>query len=180
MNIYAKEGTKVKVLFDEKGIMNGTDSDKEHAEQHLKALNRYTIDHTEVSSWHTRVFLKEIPGIPFNSVHFEEMKLKNTVTEEQNIIDDNNVLIAIFMGMRGTDKFLRENYNYHSDFNLLIYAWYKFRDLNMVDIKVMMVLKAEIEHANFKEKIAHCICYRDFQSAFQSIVSAIQWYNSIK
>ena len=191
MNIYAKEGTKVKVLFDEKGIMNGTDSDKEHAERHLKALSRYTIDHTEVSSWHTTVYLKELPNIPFNSVHFEEVPpaeqppLKNNKTKKQKLIDDSNELIAIFDGWELVEedmvqKFKKNGFwlynselRYHSKWDYLIPIWYKFRDLRIED------LKAEIEHSGFKLNISYCICYRDIDSAFQAIVSGIQWYNSI-
>ena len=34
----------------------------------------YTVDRIEVHSWHTKVWLKEVPGKVFNSVHFEEVK----------------------------------------------------------------------------------------------------------
>lgn len=61
---------------------------------------------------------------------------------------------------------------YHSNWQWLIPAWYKFRDLKFEDAK------SQFEHSDFKQNIAYCICYRDIQSAFQSIVSAIQWYNS--
>jgi len=33
----------------------------------------YTVDYTEVSSWHTDVFLEEFPNESFNSVHFAEI-----------------------------------------------------------------------------------------------------------
>jgi hypothetical protein len=191
MNIYAKEGTKVKVLFDEKGIMNGTDSDKEHAERHLTALSRYTIDHTEVSSWHTTVYLKELPNIPFNSVHFEEVPpkqppLKNNKTKKQKLIDDSNELIAIFDGWELVEedmvqRFKKNGYwlynselRYHSKWDYLIPIWHKFRDLIFEDEK------NEHNHSNFKYNISYRICYGTINDAFISIVSAIQWYNSIK
>lgn len=108
------------------------------------------------------------------------------MTEEQKLIDDNNELIAIFDGWELIEEDNAQAFekngnwryhyelNYHGDWNHLIKVWCKFRDLKIDD------LKAEIEHSVFKENIAHCICYRDIQSTFQSIVSAIQWYNSIK
>lgn len=34
----------------------------------------YTVDSVEVHSWHTRVTLKEFPGIEFNSVLFTEIE----------------------------------------------------------------------------------------------------------
>ncbi len=33
----------------------------------------YTIEKIEVHSWHTKVFLKEFPGVEFNSAWFEEV-----------------------------------------------------------------------------------------------------------
>ena len=100
--------------------------------------------------------------------------------------DDSNELIAIFDGWELVDENNAQAFekngrwlyhyqlNYNVDWNHLINVWYKFRDLRIED------LKAEIEHSNFKLNISYCICYRDIDSAFQSIVSAIQWYNSIK
>lgn len=40
----------------------------------LKLDQIYTIDHTDVYSWNTDVFLKEFPGEVFNSVWFKEVK----------------------------------------------------------------------------------------------------------
>lgn len=39
----------------------------------LKLGETYTIEKTEVHSWHTKVFLKEFPGVEFNSAWFEEV-----------------------------------------------------------------------------------------------------------
>mgnify|MGYP000879848543 FL=1 len=68
MNIYAKEGTKVK--YTGKG---GYDNHKEHANKHLKVGEIYTVLNTYVSGWHTDVLLQEVPKQCFNSVHFEEI-----------------------------------------------------------------------------------------------------------
>jgi hypothetical protein len=73
MNIYSPEGTKVIALFDNDGnLMNGHDSEKEAASQHLEPNKVYTVDKTEVHSWYTKVYLKDFPNVSFNSVHFEE------------------------------------------------------------------------------------------------------------
>lgn len=73
MDINASEGTKVKPLFDDKGeVMNGYDYDKEHAMKYLKQDETYTVDRTIIHSWHTNVYLQEIPNVPFNSVHFTQ------------------------------------------------------------------------------------------------------------
>ena len=66
MDIYAKEGTKIKYTG-----LGGCDSHKEHADKHLKIGHTYTVDYTVVGSWHTNVFLKEVPKQGFNSVLFE-------------------------------------------------------------------------------------------------------------
>lgn len=34
----------------------------------------YNVTGVDVQSWHTEVYLAEIPGVAFNSVLFEEMK----------------------------------------------------------------------------------------------------------
>ena len=109
------------------------------------------------------------------------------MNEEQDLIDDNNELIAIFDGWELVNEnniacFWKNGYHlyhyeldYHSDWNRLRRIWEKFRDLTFNGD-----LKAEVDHAHFRQNIAHCICYRDIESAHQSIVSGIQWYNSIK
>lgn len=72
MDLYANEGYKVTVT--KKSINYGYDYDKEKANKHLKAGEIYTVERTEVGGWHTDVFLKEIPGICFNSVHFQPVE----------------------------------------------------------------------------------------------------------
>ena len=67
MDINAKPGTKVK--FVEKPTtaygVNLADVNL------LVPGNIYTIDHTEIHSFHTKVYLIEIPKVPFNSVWFD-------------------------------------------------------------------------------------------------------------
>lgn len=88
MNIYAKEGTRVKGIFDGAGnVIHGYDHDKEVARIHLKPNFIYTIDSTEVHSWSTKVFLKEFPGIAFNSVHFEEVERTFTIEDIKLVWD---------------------------------------------------------------------------------------------
>lgn len=40
----------------------------------LKVGEQYTVSEVEVHSWHTVVYLKEFPGVEFNSVCFEEIE----------------------------------------------------------------------------------------------------------
>jgi hypothetical protein len=41
------------------------------AKLYLKVGKKYTLDNVEVHSYYTKIYLKEFPGIPFNSVHFK-------------------------------------------------------------------------------------------------------------
>ena len=68
MDIYAKQGTKIK--YTGKG---GYDSDKEYANKHLSVNEVYTVCYIDVGGWRTEVYLEELPNLCFNSVHFEEV-----------------------------------------------------------------------------------------------------------
>jgi hypothetical protein len=65
MDIYSPKGAKV--IFTGKG---GYDHERERACKVLEIGKVYTVERTEVGSWHTSVWLKERPGEGFNSVHF--------------------------------------------------------------------------------------------------------------
>ena len=56
---------------------NGQDIDKKQAEQYLQIGAEYTVEHIDVKNWHTDIFLKEIPGIVFNSVMFSNVALES-------------------------------------------------------------------------------------------------------
>lgn len=70
MNIYAIEGHKVKVTEDT--INNGYKYDKEKVKRLCELNKEYTVSRTEVHSSSTKVYLKEFPGVSFNSVNFED------------------------------------------------------------------------------------------------------------
>ena len=44
--------------------------------KHLKLYHIYTVERVEIHSWHTKIFLKEVPGIEFNSSWFESVFLE--------------------------------------------------------------------------------------------------------
>lgn len=73
MNIYAKKGTKIIGLFENNVIIGGYELDKKNASEHIKEGEIYTVNYTDVGSWHTDVFLEEIQGRCFNSVHFADI-----------------------------------------------------------------------------------------------------------
>lgn len=68
INVRASPGTKVIFSNPDAGYV----IDQENAREHLKVGKKYTVAYTRVRSWHTDVFLKEVDGVSFNSVLFEE------------------------------------------------------------------------------------------------------------
>jgi hypothetical protein len=68
MNTYAKKGEKITVT--EKTIKSGHISDQRKASEFLKVGKWYTVERTDVGKWSTVVFIQEVPGVGFNSVHF--------------------------------------------------------------------------------------------------------------
>ena len=44
--------------------------EREIATKYLKLNHEYTIERIDVGGWHTTIYLKEFPDIPFNSVYF--------------------------------------------------------------------------------------------------------------
>jgi hypothetical protein len=69
MEIYAKENDKIVY----KNINSGHEHDQKEANKYLIAGNIYTVDYTHVESFHTDVYIKEVPNISFNSVMFEDV-----------------------------------------------------------------------------------------------------------
>jgi hypothetical protein len=65
-----ESGDKVIFVFPN----NGWDHDKKHALEYLKEGETYTVSYIEIHSWHTDVYLREVPNVPFNSVHFANIK----------------------------------------------------------------------------------------------------------
>lgn len=49
----------------------GYDPDVEINKKHLKVGGEYIVKKMIVHNWNTEIFLKEFPGISFNSVQFE-------------------------------------------------------------------------------------------------------------
>lgn len=71
MDIYAKKGSKVKFAYPTFGYQY----EQEKALRFLTIGATYTVDHTEVHSSFTHVYLKEVPEISFNSVFFEDLSI---------------------------------------------------------------------------------------------------------
>ena len=70
MNIYAEEGTKVKYIgASDSQVRWGSNDDPRNC---LIEGQLYTIDHTEVHSYHTKIYLKEFPDLKFNSCSFND------------------------------------------------------------------------------------------------------------
>lgn len=67
MNIDAKEGSKVRYTAE---AWRGNTFDKEHCQKYLIKDKIYTVERTEVYSYSSTVYLKEIPKQSFNTVMF--------------------------------------------------------------------------------------------------------------
>ena len=72
MNIYAKEGYKITVT--EESIKNGSDTDRRRAEKYLEVGKIYTVDSIVVMAWTSRVLIKDLPKLTFNTVLFKNYK----------------------------------------------------------------------------------------------------------
>ena len=69
MDIHAKSGRQVTFLH---SLAHGHIPDRENAAANLVLGRTYTVDGTVVHGFSTDVYLKEIPGVSFNSCHFED------------------------------------------------------------------------------------------------------------
>lgn len=72
MNIHAKKGHKV--IVTNETAKNGYKPDREIVVKWLEIGQIYTIEKTVVFDFHTEVYLREIPDVPFNSVNFEDLE----------------------------------------------------------------------------------------------------------
>ena len=93
MDIYAKEGTRIRCST----LDGGYDHHKKVAERHLELNEVYTVDHTDVDNWHTDVYLKEFPGVAFNSVFFEDLDSTDAPQEVPQPTDPKDRLIQLLM-----------------------------------------------------------------------------------
>lgn len=70
--------------------------------------------------------------------------------------------------------FEEDDLDYHKDWNKLMEAWYRFRDLRFKETR------DELMHSDFKTIIGHRIAYNGIKEAYNNLVKAINWYNSAK
>jgi len=75
MNIRALEGHKVMVT--KESAKNGHDHDGEAVRKHLTLRKHYTVKKTEVHNFHSYVWLKEVPGVSFNTVNFVDVEVQS-------------------------------------------------------------------------------------------------------
>jgi hypothetical protein len=74
MDIHAEEGHKIIVTAET--INNGFPSDKKRALKYLEVGKTYTVESIDIGKWSSRVFLKEIPTISFNTASFKDLEEK--------------------------------------------------------------------------------------------------------
>lgn len=71
MSIYSPRGTEVIFAHPTAGY----EHDMRRAANHLTPGAKYTVERAIVEDWTTRVFLQEVPGVAFNSVHFDDVQV---------------------------------------------------------------------------------------------------------
>ncbi len=100
MDIWAPSGTKVRPIYENGEPKNGYPFDIEQVQKHLKQGEFYTVDRTEVHSSTTDVYLKEFPGVRFNSVCLEQ---ERTITQGFLDAADHLAFIAARYATEGND-----------------------------------------------------------------------------
>ena len=70
MSLDTKPGDKV--LFDKPN--QGHERDTQRALKHLVVGDEYTVERLDVAEWSSEVFFKEVPGVGFNTVHFQNVQ----------------------------------------------------------------------------------------------------------
>lgn len=68
MNIHAKPGDRVVFAFPN----NGYPADGRRAAEHLTLGRAYTVERCNIHDFSTSVWLREVPGVSFNSVMFAD------------------------------------------------------------------------------------------------------------
>ena len=81
MNIYALENHKVKLTT----INVGYEYQKEDLKKYLKLGKIYTVQKTDVYSSFTKVYLKEVPDVGFNSVCFEDVNEQSPDDDKKHL-----------------------------------------------------------------------------------------------
>jgi hypothetical protein len=79
MSVWTPPGHKIKCEY----LKSGMKEDKDHANQYLILGEIYTVKKVEVSNSISEVWLKEIPGTSFNTVHFSNVDKVNPKTEKE-------------------------------------------------------------------------------------------------
>lgn len=80
-NIYALKGFQVKIRSVSEDTMFGTGK---AAMEHLRVGNIYTIEKTEVHSWHTKYYFQEVPGIAFASFASDDITVQSEEDDKKH------------------------------------------------------------------------------------------------
>lgn len=100
-NIYALRGFKLRITSVSEDLMHGTGK---AAMEHLEIGKIYTVDKTEVHSWHTEYYFQEIPGIPFTAFESDDI----TTQSEQDDKKHPDWKRFNMIGTQTIDDFIKE------------------------------------------------------------------------
>lgn len=78
MNIFAGSGDKIRFL-----AINGRTIERQNAEKCLTIGAVYTVDHVNVHSISSEVYLREMPNRPFNTSMFEDVEIDEKAAEKR-------------------------------------------------------------------------------------------------
>lgn len=110
--------------------------------------------------------------------------MKATTTEEKNKVLAEFMGESIIMQKSSVGNFLipmrfdnvhHRGYTackYHSSYDWLMPVWHKFRDLETKGMEKMI-------HCDYVEKLESAILWHPITEAFDLLVEAVEWYNSI-
>lgn len=108
MNIYSQKGDRVVVT--KKTAENGYLYDKENIVRYLVVGEPYEVEHIDVSSSHTTVYLTQFPGIRFNSVNFKNYRTEPKSFKKISKKQKRQLLRDFYIYCMGKDGELREIY----------------------------------------------------------------------
>ena len=106
-----KENDKIKCVSDYENSWGGCDP----IQGNLEVGKIYTVIKVEVHSWHTRIWVKEVPNKYFNSVHFESVGEEGEVSrdEYEKLMKRRNELKDELNAVEGKLEYLEEKNSLH-------------------------------------------------------------------
>lgn len=105
------------------------------------------------------------------------MEDKNQGNELIALFDGWDLITSAGMGLSYFRKdgrtLLHSELNYDSDWRYLMAVWYRFVDLRYLDVM------HQLKHSELKTTCGYAILYGGIDLAYNRIIDAIKWHNSL-